>query len=222
MFTGLIEDCGVIENRIELDQGQGLILAIKSRFLDLALGESIAINGACLTVAFPADQKGCELPTQGEMKSQLGRGTFWLELSPETLEKTRLGLLSKGSRVNLERAMKADARLGGHFVSGHVDTTGSLKKIHEPLGEYIQLDFSYPKGFEHYLVPKGSIAIDGVSLTINELHSDLATLSVMLIPHTLENTQLNDLCEGELVHLEFDMIGKFILKAMGPYKEKLQ
>jgi len=191
VFTGLVEALGRVE-RVEED-GPSRRLAIRWPGLDpsdpLALGESVAVNGCCLTV----------VTTEGE--------TFELQAGPETLARTNLGGLSAGSPVNLERSLKAGDRLGGHFVQGHIDTTAILTE-RRPEGDWEFLRFRFDPAWSPLLVPKGSIAVDGVSLTLVDVADD--TFSVMLIPHTLAVTTLGRIQTGDRVNLEFDMLAKHV------------
>jgi len=183
MFTGLIESIGTVERMA------GGTLVVATPFAgELATGESVAVNGVCLTaVSSNATQ-------------------FSAELSPETLRATSLGALKTGSRVNLERAVRADSRLGGHFVLGHVDTTAPVTKW-EPQGEHWWLELQLPKAIESWVVEKGSIAVDGISLTIANLGSN--SLAIQIVPHTRSHTNLSDRKPGDLVNLEADIIGKY-------------
>lgn len=189
MFTGLIEKKG----QVIANQHNGLAnrLTISSSFEQLELGESIAVNGVCLTL----------LPIETP-------GVLSFDVSPETLKLTTLGALTKGSFVNLERAMLASARFGGHYVSGHVDTTAQIQSI-QSLGEYIQLELT---GFNQqatlYLIPKGSITVEGVSLTINKVVNQ--AIELMLVPHTLLHTTLDLLRVGQSVNIEFDYFTRIV------------
>jgi riboflavin synthase len=165
----------------------------------LEIGESVAVNGTCLTV------------------TERGGDTFSFQVGPETLAKTNLGLLTNNDRVNLERALRIGDALGGHFVTGHIDCTGTIEEI-SPRGEWLMIQFGYPVEFEDLLVPKGSIAIDGVSLTVVDVRPSL--FSVMLIPHTRDNTTLGWKGPGSTVNLEFDLLAKHVrkmVKNMGSY-----
>jgi len=191
VFTGLVEALGRVE-RVEED-GPSRRLAIRWPGLDpndpLARGESVAVNGCCLTV----------VTTESE--------TLELQAGPETLERTNLGGLGAGSPVNLERSLKAGDRLGGHFVQGHIDTTAILTE-RRPEGDWEFLRFRFDRAWSPLLVPKGSIAVDGVSLTLVDVADD--TFSVMLIPHTSAVTTLGRIQTGDRVNLEFDMLATHI------------
>jgi riboflavin synthase len=158
-------------------------------------GASISVNGCCLTLIEQATD------------------TARFELLEETLRKTNLGSLSQGSVVNLERALAADGRLGGHFVSGHVDTCGEIA-VFEEQGKNLYLQITIPPAFSRYLVDKGSIAVNGCSLTVCDVLED--SFAVWLIPHTLTKTNLADLSKGDAINLEFDMLAKYVEKLSRP------
>ncbi|MDX1764838.1 MAG: riboflavin synthase [bacterium] len=197
MFTGIIEEIGQVK-RLEAGAGQFRLTVGAATILeDVHLGDSIAINGACLTVvAFGGDH-------------------FTVDVSPETLTKTTTEALKPGDPVNLERAMAAGGRFGGHMVSGHVDGVGMLKEKARDGNAWV-LTFSAPREILDLSVPKGSIAIDGISLTLNTLGAD--SFSVTVIPHTAQMTTLEKKGTGTAVNLEGDLIGKYvhrILERMG-------
>ncbi len=198
MFTGLIEAVGTIR---ELGtRGNYRLLTIAAPMAgELALGESISCDGACLTVV---DRQG---------------GIFTVEASQETAARTTVGGYTVGSPINLERALRADSRLGGHLVAGHVDATGAVDHL-RPVGESWELAVRFDPEFDPYVVDKGSIAINGVSLTVNETKSGWCTVN--LIPYTVKETTLGSLRSGARVNLEFDMIGKYIVKASAAYQKK--
>jgi len=190
LFTGMIEALGRIRSQKRL--GKGLALEIECGFKDLQLGESIAVDGVCLTVT--------EKTLQG----------FWCELSPETLALTIAPSYAKDSRVNLERALTLGSRLGGHWVTGHVDTQAVLKEK-EPFQEFWKMSFSgLPQNFQRFLIPKGSIAVNGVSLTVNQVTP--SGFEVMLIPHTLEKTNLKELEKGNGANIGVDWMSKLIVQ----------
>lgn len=191
MFTGLVEDIGVIAAL--RTRGNYRILSIRSRLIgeNLQLGESICCSGVCLTVV------------------AFDRDLFDVEVSQETLARTTLGHCAVGNSLNLERALRADSRLGGHFVSGHIDDTGSVQSL-IPVGESLVLTVTYNQQFDPLIVDKGSVAIDGVSLTVNR--TSPGSLEVNLIPHTARKTTLQNLVPVAPVNLEFDLIGKYIAK----------
>lgn len=192
MFTGLIQALGTV--RAAEDDGHGgrtLRIAEAALAPKLDLGASVAVNGACLTVT----------AREGD--------SFSFQAGPETLAKTTLGALAPGDRVNLEPALRAGDPIGGHFVSGHIDGTGKLlEKI--PGGDWLTIWFSYPPVFGELLVKKGSIAVDGVSLTVVDVQSE--RFSVMLIPHTRDHTTLGLKELGASVNLEFDLLAKHVRK----------
>jgi riboflavin synthase len=153
------------------------------------IGESVAVNGCCLTVTAHRE------------------GQVMFDLLAESLERTNFGRLKPGSAVNLERALRVDGRLGGHFVQGHIDCTAEVVGLEEK-GPDLRLDIAVPPAFARYVVFKGSIAINGVSLTVAAVKDD--RFSVWIIPHTLENTNLGDLERGDFVNLEFDILAKYV------------
>ncbi len=201
MFTGLVQEVATIDSvsvrPAAESAGSSTELRIRTAFDDLEDGESIAINGACLTV--------CES----------GKGWFSVQAMGATLGRTTVGLWKSGSRVNLERAMAADGRFGGHIVQGHVDCVGEVTAVKEQEGATL-VDIRVPDGFERFLVPHGSVAVDGVSLTVNAL-SGTNIFQVALIDFTLQHTSLSDLKPGSRVHLEGDVIGKYVQRAMESY-----
>lgn len=195
MFTGLVENLGTLSSRVRKDGGWRLFVVCDFPSEDpLALGESVAVQGVCLTVA--------EILPNG----------FAADLLDETLRRTALGRLATGARVNLERAMKANGRFGGHIVQGHVDETGVVRSISN-VGRDYELIISCSSILSRQSVMKGSIAIDGVSLTITKLGDDF--LAVNIIPHTWRNTSLASLKQGDSVNLESDVIGKHVARLMG-------
>jgi riboflavin synthase len=191
MFTGLVHHYSTIEEVTATAKGRRL--SIQTQFDDIALGESIAVDGVCLTAIEPVG------------------GRFSVELSPETLAVTTFGDCVAGSAVNLERSLRVGDRLGGHFVTGHVDTLATVAEI-EAQAEFWWVRFACAAGARlDYLVEKGSIAVNGVSLTINALTNDGFT--IMLIPHTLELTNLSMMQVGTRVNLEYDMLAKLVVNA---------
>lgn len=194
MFTGIIQDVGRI--RSWRPRGAGKILALETA-LDTAtfeLGESVAVNGVCLTVAAVAP------------------GSFEADVSPETLRRSNLGGLAVGAPINLERALRPVDRLGGHFVLGHVDDVGRVRH-RRPQGEFEEITFQVPAPVRRYLVEKGSVAVDGVSLTVFACDSE--GFSVAVIPHTLARTTLAGCRAGDAVNLEADILGKYVEKLLG-------
>lgn len=188
MFTGIIEETGKIEALRMGIQGAAIKISAKSIPATLKKGDSIAVNGVCLT-AITADES-----------------SFECELSAETLRRTCFERAREGSAVNIERPMLVGSRLGGHFVLGHVDGVGTML-FSKPSGAGLDMTFGFPPELERYLVFKGSIAVDGISLTIASLQE--ASFSVAVIPHTLQNTNLRHLRVGDPVNLEVDILGKY-------------
>jgi len=189
LFTGIIQASGRVEERRKSGTGGRLVLATPRPLPRLALGESIAVNGACLTVTVRRGRR------------------FAVDVSPETLRRTTLGNLAPGTRVNLERALCMGDRMGGHIVQGHVDGVGSLESIARD-GEWLLYRFRTPRALVPYLVEKGSIAIDGVSLTVFACRGP--SFTVALIPHTLAETTLGEREPGDRVNLEADVLLKQI------------
>ncbi len=193
MFTGIIQGLGrVVEKR---PAGGGLVFCLEADF-DLAdpqEGESIAVNGACLTA-----------------RSISGR-RFLVDVSPESLSRTGLGDLNPGDPVNLERALRLADRLGGHLVSGHVDTRGRVEERRQA-GDFTLFTFTLDNRLSRYVIEKGSITIDGVSLTVNSCRGN--RFSVSIIPHTLAVTTLGRLKPGDMVNIEVDIIGKYVEKLL--------
>jgi riboflavin synthase len=199
MFTGIILHSGIVESFEKLEWGARLRL----RTTDpepFGRGESLAVNGVCLTVLPQSD------------------GSVSTDLSNETLAKTTLGTLGLGSSVNVERALALGDRMGGHLVQGHVDGTGTLISI-EQEGEFAVYRWSYPQEFADLVVSKGSIAVDGVSLTI--VDPDAASFGAALIPETLRRTNLGPARIGDPVNLEFDMVAKYIRNLVTPYLARI-
>ncbi|MDQ3070309.1 MAG: riboflavin synthase [Acidobacteriota bacterium] len=192
MFTGLIEDVGEILSAER--RAGGLRFRIGTRLGgELAAGESISVNGVCLTAIEPS------------------AGSFAADISPATIEVTTLGKLAAGARVNLERALQAGGRFGGHMVLGHVDGVGEITAF-APEGDHHWLSVDVPPALAKFLVQKGSVALDGISLTIARLHGSHA--GIQIVPHTLGHTSLNGLRPGDLVNLECDIIGKYVVQTL--------
>jgi riboflavin synthase len=194
VFTGLVEDVGRIAALTR--QEDAVVLRIATQTIDaaqLALGESVACDGCCLTVT--------------ERKP----GEFQVLAGPETLARTTVGRFEVGTRVNLERAMLATARFGGHIVAGHVDGLGEIASK-KAIGPAVEVVFRTPPELLRYVVEKGSICVDGISLTVNRV--DSYSFAVGLIPHTLENTSLGDKAVGASVNLEVDIVGKYVEKLL--------
>lgn len=192
MFTGIVEEVGV------MDSLEGYRMSFRAtRVMEgMKLGDSIAVNGACLTVV------------------EFGEGKFSVDLSPETLKRTSIGNLSIGKAVNLERPLAVSDRLGGHIVQGHVDATGLLTSK-KPDKDFFILRVRSPKRMMPYIVEKGFITVDGISLTVVKKDTSSFTLSV--IPHTLENTNLREKAAGDRVNLEFDIVAKYIESLLARY-----
>ena len=193
MFTGLIQAQGVVIANTAYDVANSLV--IRADLEQLQAGESIAVNGVCLT-----------------LQPDFSQGLAF-DVSPETLKLTNLGQLKPGQGVNLERSMLATTRFGGHYVNGHVDTTAILESV-TPVGEYVEMIIG---GFAAcdtiYLLPKGSVTLDGVSLTINTSHD--ARISVMLVPHTLAHTTLGHKRAGDRLNVEFDYLTRIVAHQLG-------
>ncbi|QCC50790.1 riboflavin synthase [Halapricum salinum] len=187
MFTGIVETTGTV-SAID-DQAGGRRLRIDAPFEGLTEGQSIAVEGACLTV------------------EDFGEGWFSVFLAEETLDRTYFGTISEGDGVNLERALPADGRFDGHFVQGHVDATAEILAIEE-VGDDWRFTFSVPDGQDRYLVEKGSIAIDGISLTIAARNDD--SIEVAIIPETYDVTTLGEKSVGDPVHVEVDVMAKYV------------
>jgi riboflavin synthase len=194
MFTGLIEDVGILESVTRSSSGH--TLEISSELSGLAEGESIAVNGACLTVL------------------QQTAGRFTVAAVITTLGRTTIGEWTRAKRINLERAMRADGRLGGHIVQGHVDGVGVVASA-ERAADALLVDIDIPDALADSVIPHGSVAIDGVSLTVNAITG--GRLQVSLIEYTLQHSALGDLRQGSRVHIETDVIGKYVRRLAAPY-----
>lgn len=194
MFTGLVREVGEVGWLRRSDQNVQLLIKAPRTASRLRTGESVAVNGCCLTVtAYREDQ-------------------CMFDLLAESLERTNLGNLKPGSPVNLERALRVDGRLGGHFVQGHVDCTATVLNIQEQ-GADVRIDIALPVDFARYVAFKGSVAVNGVSLTVAALTDE--NFTVWVVPHTLENTNLGDLQPGDHVNLEFDILAKYVERIIG-------
>ena len=190
MFTGIVEECGQVAAIEPVEGGARLVIAA-SFAGDLGVGESVAANGACLTVTAIDSEAG----------------TFAFDLLAETLRVTNLGDLHPGDPVNLERALAIGDRLSGHFVQGHVDCTSEILAF-EREGQDHRLEIALPPDFARYLIRKGSICVDGISLTAADLQEDRFT--IWIIPHTAEVTNLGSAAAGNRVNLEFDLLAKYL------------
>ena len=191
MFTGLVEAVGQLVERKPTAGGSRLRIATPLA-AELTPGDSVAVNGVCLTVI---------LSEHGEMHADVG---------PETLRVTTLGSVPVGASLNLERPLRADSRLGGHFVQGHVDGVGHIEEIRRE-AEFTWLTISFPRPLAAYLIQKGSVAVDGISLTVAGLGAD--RFDVMIVPFTLAHTNLGAARVNDAVNLECDMVGKYVVRA---------
>ena len=193
MFTGLVEEKGTLINKIKTGDGYRLEIKAEKVLEDTVIGSSISVNGCCLTVV--------------EKKND----SVSMDTIEETLKKTNLGDLNPGDHVNLERPLKADARLGGHFVLGHVDTKGEVVEIEELSNSHF-MRIRFPQEFKQYLIYVGSVSIDGVSMTVAELKNNV--FGVGIIPHTWQETVFSAKKIGSTVNLEFDVLGKYVERIM--------
>jgi riboflavin synthase len=199
MFTGIIEETGQVVSFTRGASAWRLVLAARATLVDCALGDSIAVNGCCLTVV--------------AWDAVAGRVEF--DLLEETVRVTSIARAVPGERVNLERALRFGGKMGGHFVTGHVDGLGVIETF-EPRGADRYLRVRAPAGASRYLIHKGSIAIDGISLTVAEVAAD--SFAVWLIPHTVAVTNLAGRRAGDGVNLEFDLLGKYVEKLTGAHR----
>ncbi len=200
MFTGLVEETGRLVNKKETGKGFQFTFAAEKILDDLNVSSSISVNGCCLTV----------VKREGN--------TFSVDAIEETLKKTNLGKLNVNDRINLERPLKANARLGGHFVLGHVDTTGTVKDVQELSNSHF-MKISFPDNFKKYLIYVGSVSIDGVSMTVAELGDNF--FGVGIIPFTWQETVFSDRKVGDKVNLEFDVLGKYVERIMEGRKDDI-
>jgi riboflavin synthase len=188
MFTGIVAEAGEVRRVEDADGGRRLVIAADEALSDVEHGASISVNGACLTV------------------EQFDEETFEVFLASETVAKTYLGEIEEGDTVNLERALRADARLDGHFVQGHVDTTTEVMDVRQ-VGEDWEYEFAVPEGYGKYIVEKGSVAVDGISLTVANRREDIFTVAI--IPTTRDVTNLSEKEPGDPVHIEVDVLAKY-------------
>ena len=203
MFTGIIQLVSSVKSVSPSAGGIVLSVDLQKFANEIKIGDSISINGACLTV------------------TKLANGLASFDVSGETIEKTTLGKITAGSKVNIELAMKADDRFGGHFVLGHVDGTAIIKKI-DKQGEFVNMTFTAPKDLISQMIPKGSVAIDGISLTVAAMDNE--SFTVALIPQTLKETNLAFAKVGQKVNIETDIITKSVkkhLESMGIAKDRM-
>lgn len=199
MFTGIIEETGAVKKVLSGAVSGEISVKCRKVLEGTDIGDSIAVNGVCLTV----------ISIKGD--------TFTADVMAETLRRTNLGSLSMGEKVNLERAMSADGRFGGHIVSGHIDGTGVISSLKEE-GNAVWVSVSASPEILHYIVEKGSIAIDGISLTV--AYVDDSVFKVSVIPHTGEETTLLKKKVGDIVNLENDVISKYVEKMLTPYRKE--
>ena len=197
MFTGLIETTGRITACERRGAAAVLTVAAILPLSEISIGDSVSVNGACLTVTAKRD------------------AALTFDVSPESLTSTTIGNLRNGHSVNLERAMRLGDRMGGHIVTGHIDCIGKLALMSKISGNHV-LEFSLPPEHARYLIAKGSVAINGVSLTVNTVTQE--GFSVNIIPHTFANTTLEQLKVGDRVNLETDIIGKYVERLTSPWK----
>ena len=194
MFTGIVEECGTVLDVLKNGVSGSVQIQASTVLEGTKTGDSIAVNGVCLTV------------------TKLTKSSFTADVMAETFRRTNLGNLGKNSRVNLERAMAANGRFGGHIVSGHIDGTGVISRIKEE-GNAVWIYISAPQSILNLIVEKGSVAVDGISLTVAAVSDKEFAVSV--IPHTRENTALSGKKTGAVVNLENDIIGKYVQKLTG-------
>lgn len=191
MFTGIIETIGRVEGVVPVGNYHRLTIRPDAPFENMTIGESIAVSGPCLTVA------------------AFDKRSFTVEASQETLRLTTLKSLRSGGRVNLERALRADSRLGGHFVLGHIDGTSAVTDVRD-IGRSLQVELELPETFASLVVDKGSVALDGISLTVSSVGK--SRFAVNIIPETKRQTTWAGVKIGDLVNVEFDMLGKYLLR----------
>lgn len=191
MFSGIVEEAGSVKRLQYKDKVLNLAIQAKTVLIGTKPGDSIAVNGVCLTV------------------TSVGRGFFEAQAIGETLSKTNLGLLKISDAVNLERSLKPSDRISGHFVSGHIDAVAKVKNIIRRSG-FNEVVISMPSGSADHIVEKGSVAMNGISLTVSKV--GISTFSVSIIPHTWKNTNLDKIKPGDSVNIETDMLGKYVVK----------
>jgi riboflavin synthase len=200
MFSGIVEEVGTVDSATDVGGRRDIVIAADKVLEDLRIADSINVDGVCQTVV------------------QVGRGAFKVQAIATTLSRTTLAEFRRGRKVNLERPIAAGGRFGGHFVQGHVDGVGTVTWVKRQ-GEMWLVRFSLPDTVGPFTILHGSIALDGVSLTINAL-PDAGTAEVALIPYTYEHTNLSRLARGDRVNLEADMIGKYVARALGRHREE--
>ncbi len=189
MFTGIIEEVGKVENIYRKSDSLKIDIEAIETVKNIDLGDSVCVNGVCLTVTF------------------FDNRLFSADVSPETFNRTNLKFLKNGSYVNLEKSLTLSKPLGGHIVTGHVDATGKIVSIYK-LNNFTEFLIEFPIELRKYIVEKGSIAINGISLTVNKIEGN--KISLMIIPHTIEKTNLKNVNIGEVVNIEVDIIGKYV------------
>jgi riboflavin synthase len=199
MFTGIIEEIGIVNRLEQVDGGWTMTVNASKTLEDIQMGDSVAINGTCLTII------------------DLAADRFTVGLSPETLRRTNLGDVKPGDGVNLERSLAASGRVDGHFVQGHVDGTGTIKDF-RPEGDSLWVTVEAAPELLRYIVPKGYIAVDGTSLTVVDVYPDRFTF--MLIAYTQKHIVLPKRALGERVNLEVDVVGKYVERFIGAYSDR--
>jgi riboflavin synthase len=199
MFTGIIEEVGTVSGVERREDAYVIMISAAKVLEDAQVGDSIAVNGTCLTV------------------TTMGSGRFSADVMPETLKATALQQIQPGTKVNLERAMPANGRFGGHIVSGHVDGVGTVSNLRK-VANAVYYDINTPRHLLRYMIPKGSIAVDGISLTIVDVTEKHFSISV--IPHTLQHTNLQTVKPGHLVNLETDMLAKYVERLVAGADDK--
>jgi riboflavin synthase len=188
MFTGIIEEIGIVRNLFCADKIAQLVIESKICSLHSKQGDSISVNGCCLTL------------------TKIDGAMLTFDISPETLKRANLAGLAAGEKVNVEQSLKMEGRLGGHFVTGHIDYTARILSM-APKGDCIEIKIEIAKGFERFLAEKGSVAVDGVSLTVNNVSDN--SFTIMLIPHTLHSTTLINKDKGSRLNIETDILAKY-------------
>lgn len=199
MFTGIVEEIGIVKGFTKKSRGADIVVQCSKVLENTKIGDSIAINGCCQTVVV------------------MDENSFTANVSGETLSISTLGNFKSGEKVNLERALTPTSRMGGHIVQGHVDCKGKFLRF-EKLADFYDLTFEIPHEAAAYVVYKGSIAINGISLTVAEINENV--FKVAVIPHTFENTTLNTLSAGEFVNIETDILGKYVEKFLSANHNK--
>lgn len=195
MFTGIVEELGEVVNMTRSANSMILTIHAKKIMSDLKIGDSVSTNGVCLTV------------------TEMGSDYYKADVMHETMNRSSLGKLKRGSHVNLERAMRADGRFGGHIVSGHIDGTGNITSIKKD-DNAVWYTIAAPENIMRYIIEKGSVAIDGISLTVAKVTNK--DFSVSIIPHTIKETILGEKRVGDIVNLENDLVGKYVEKLLQP------